>query len=197
MRQPLLLQQRQLLLVHAAQRELEGLARAGGKVEELEELRVLAPGVDLALVGERMQVLPPVGDRREGIARAGAVGRPEVGEDARRRREEVDPGGKRDLAIGVAVVQRPGRIRVVRSGELDRAPVAVVELDLELHGIRLQADEPPGLDVLRKRHRAPVQVDQQVGRAVEALQPPFAHAEMTVAVVDRVIRPAVPEVEPT
>ena len=69
------------------------------------------------------------------------------------------------------------------------------ELDLQLDRVGLEVDEPPARGQLGQRLRAAVQVDDQVGRAVEALQLELAHPVAAAVVVQGVEGPAVGEAE--
>src|SRR6185295_16393098 len=78
-----LLEQLPVRVAVAAQGQLEPPAGAGGEVEDFQELRVLAPGVDLALVTYLAVELAPVADGREEVAGLARGTPPEVEEDRR------------------------------------------------------------------------------------------------------------------
>src|SRR5262249_60527247 len=66
-------------LVVDVEAELEGLARPPPRqVEELQELVVLAPVVDVAVVDDVLSLLAPVPDRRVGYGRAVERRRPQL-----------------------------------------------------------------------------------------------------------------------
>ena len=58
----------------------------------------------------------------------------------------------------------------MRLEEVERVCVLVVQLDLELDRVGLEVDEAPGRVVLRPRLGAAVEVDDQLGRRVQAAQ---------------------------
>ena len=79
--------------------------------------------------------------------------------------------------------------------EVDRLLPPVLELELELHRVGLQVDEPAGRRQLGQRLGAAVEVDQQLRGAVEPFELALAHTEAAAVVVERVEGPAVREPE--
>jgi hypothetical protein len=80
--------------------------------------------------------------------------------------------------------------------EVDRLLAAVIQLDFQFDGIGLEVDEPVGREVLGFGLRAPVQVDDQIGRPIEPREFTVAQTEAAAIVVQRVESPVVAKVEP-
>ena len=78
---------------------------------------------------------------------------PEVEHDRLARRQELEAVGDRQAAVGPAVVLAEGEERDVRLEEVDRLGVLLVQLDLQLHRVGLEVDQPPGGGVLGQRAR--------------------------------------------
>src|SRR4051812_34792198 len=96
-------------LLVTAQGQLEGLAGPPRQVEELQELVVLAPVVDLAVEDHLPPRLLPVADGGERLAAAlAALAFPEVQHDRLPRGLEIEAGGDRQAAVGSAVVFAEG-----------------------------------------------------------------------------------------
>src|SRR5207244_10320910 len=101
-------------------RALGRLGRAGGAVDALEGLEVLAPAVRLSLEGHVPPPLPPVSNRRKGIRRSRVlVALPEVDHDRLAGGLELEALVHRQLAVWVAVVL----------GEREEGAVGFQELD--------------------------------------------------------------------
>ena len=155
-------------LVVLAQRQLEALLHAGGEIEELEELVVLAPGVALAPEDQLALPLPPVADGRE--HRAGRRGplAPEVEDHGLARRPEVVAVRDRQEAIGPAVILPEGEVGAMAIEELDGLRIVLRQLDLDLDRVRLQEDQPVRRAMLGQRQGPAMEVDDPSGRVVEA-----------------------------
>ena len=82
----------------------------------------------------------------------------------------------------------------MRREECLGARQAVVEFDLEFHGIGLDVDEPRA--VLLARLGAAVEIDDQIGAGVERAELLARHAEGAAVIPKRVVGPAVAEAEP-
>ena len=137
----------------------------------------------------------PVADRRV-ERRVLAAAEPEVGHDGLARRMEGEAVRHRQAAPGLSVVLAEREEGDVRLEEVERVLPLLVQLDLELHGIGLQVDEAAGLVVLRPRLGAAVEVDDQLGRRVQAPQLALAHPVEPPVVVQRLVGPASAEAEP-
>ena len=79
--------------------------------------------------------------------------------------------------------------------ELERAPVAAVDLELDLDRVGAEEHEPVGRGVLGQRQRAAVHVDDQRGVPVEPVELLGAHPVAAPVLVQRLERPAVLEPE--
>src|SRR5207249_1958932 len=73
--------------------------------------------------------------------------------------------------------------------ELDRATLALRELDLEMARIGLEEDQPTCLRVLGAGPRGAVEVDDQVRRPIEPAKLFEAHAVAAPVVVQRMVGP--------
>ena len=104
--------------------------------------------------------------------------------------------GHGQTATRPAVVLAEGEEGDVRLEEVERVLLLVVKLDLELHRVGLDVDEPAGLGVLGARFRAAVEVEDQLGRGVEAAQLALAHPVEAAVDVQRLVGPASSEAEP-
>src|SRR5262249_11196039 len=131
----------------AREGQLEATPRQRREREELPELLLLAPAVPLAVQAHVPPWLAPVADGRV-EARVVARAEPEVGDDRLARRVERESLGDRKAAAGAPVVLAEGEVGDVRLEEFERVLLALVEFDLELHGVGLEVDEPAGLAVL-------------------------------------------------
>src|SRR5262249_15409178 len=93
-------EERPVRVVEAAESELEAVAGVARQLEQLEDLRVLAPRVRLVSDLQVPPELPPVADRRVERSRPDVAAVPEVEDDRLPRREELEPLPPRQAAIG-------------------------------------------------------------------------------------------------
>src|SRR6266540_5753290 len=135
------LEQPAVLVFIAAQRQLEALAGSDRQIDELHELVVLAPVIDLSAIHDLAPWLPPVADRRKGVGGSVTKWRPEIEHDRLPCRDELEALGDGHQAIVAAVVLTPGEERAMRREIFDRLLDAVRDLDFDFDGIRANVYE--------------------------------------------------------
>ena len=101
----------------------------------------------------------------------------------------------RQSAAGLPVVLAEREECDVRLEELEGVGMVLVQLDLELNGIRLEVDEATRLVVLGKGLGAAVEVDDQLGARVQATQLVLAHPVELPVAVQRVVGPILSQPE--
>ena len=156
---------------------------------------MLAPGVALALVGDVTPLLPPVADRREDIRRLRRAIGPEVDHNRLAGRHKAKSAVLRQPAVRAAPILGEGEEGRVGLEEVDRLLDPMLQLELQLDRVGLQVDEPAAGAQLRQGLGAAVEVDQQLGGAVEAFELELAHPEAPPVVMQGFERPAIGEAE--
>jgi hypothetical protein len=194
---PAMLGEQQAVLVGAAgQGELEGLRRAFGQVEDLQELEMLAPLIGLARELDA-PLLAPVGDRREDLPLPLVLVLPMLEHDGLACRPDREALQGRQQTIRVAVVLAEGEDRSMVVEELDRRAHLLVQLHLHQHGIGRHADQPVAAHVFGTWSSAAVEVEEDLGRGVEIPQPRLADAKAAAVGGEGVEGPAMRESEAT
>src|SRR4051794_11955997 len=89
--------------------------------------------------------------------------RPEILDHDRKSRPKIEPRGKRDQAIRLAIIEAPGKEGGVWLYEGNCRRIVVIELNFQLDWISLQVDKPTCCTMFRKRGRGAVIVDDQTG----------------------------------
>src|SRR5581483_12029441 len=129
-------------------------------------------------------VLLPVADRRERPSRGGGDVAPEVEHHRLAGGVEGEAVGGGEGAVWTADVLPEGEERAVGLEEVDRLAAISVELDLELHRVRLHVDEPARGGELGERLGAAVEIEDQMSGADQALELSLAHAVAAPVVVE-------------
>src|SRR5437588_5669251 len=119
--------------------------------------------IDLTLKFYLSPLLSPVADGSERAARAVRVRLPQIKDDGLARRLKVKALRDWETTVGVAVIFAESEKGAVRREEINGFLFLLIQLNLQIHGIGFQVNEPTSLAVFGQRHRSTVQINDQRG----------------------------------
>ena len=165
------------------------LSRSGWKIDKLRELEVFTPSILFSAQFHRAPSLPPISHGRENVSRIAFFVRPKLDYDRLARREKTKLFWRGKRAIGVSDVFAESKKGAVVREKVDRGLAFAMKLDLQLHRIGLEINQPAGGGVFRQWLGAAVQINDELGRSEEMVQIVLAHAKALVTFMERLIAP--------